>query len=185
MSYRIDKEPTYWGGLELREKLEQMEKKAKKMTKAEAFEWLKGKKIMCYAGIAYILDEPTMVEKFLLEIGCRYHFANHIGWRDWYWPLYGFIVNKTGEIYAAFENQRDFFAQDFSELISVDDILSIEIVEEKKKSEEEEALDKISCLGAQICDILRQMNGHYHVEITETSVNLFSEGMNLYYSDPF
>ena len=106
------------------------EKKTKKMTKAEAFEWLKGKKIMCYAGIANIFDEPTKVEKLLLEIGCRYHFANHIGWRDWYWPLYGFIVDSKGEIYVAFEDQMDFFKQNLNEPISVDDILSIEIVED-------------------------------------------------------
>lgn len=121
------------GQIETRKKLIDMEeKKTKKMTKAEAFEYFKGKKIMCYAGIANIFDEPTKVEKFLLEIGCRYHFANHIYWSDWYWPLYGFIVDKKGEIYVAFENQKDFFAQDFSESISADDILSIEIVEEKK-----------------------------------------------------
>lgn len=111
-------------------------KEKKKMTKAEAFEYLKGKKIMCYAGIANIFDEPTKVEKFLLDVGCKYHFANHISWCDWYWPLYGFIVDKKGEIYVAFENQKDFFEQDFSELISADDILSIEIVEEKKPSQE-------------------------------------------------
>lgn len=111
-------------------------KEKKKMTKAEAFEYLKGKKIMCYAGIANIFDEPTKVEKFLEDVGCRYHFANHISWRDWYWPLYGFIVDSKGEIYVAFEDQRDFFKQNFSEPISVDDILSIEIVEEKKPSQE-------------------------------------------------
>jgi hypothetical protein len=99
------------------------------MTKAEAFEYLKGKKVKCYAGIANIHDEPDKVEKFLKEIGCKYHFANHISWRDWYWPLYGFVIDGNGEIYAAFENQMDFFEQDCSELISADDILSIEIVE--------------------------------------------------------
>ena len=113
------------------------EKKTKKMTKAEAFEYLKGKKIMCYAGIANIFDEPTKVEKFLLEIGCRYQFANHIGWRDWYWPLYGFIVDSKGKIYVAFEDQMGFFKQNFNEPISVDDILSIEIEEECAKDDED------------------------------------------------
>jgi hypothetical protein len=140
---------------------------------------------MCYAGIANIFDEPTKVEKFLLEIGCKYQFANHIGWRDWYWPLYGFIVDSKGKIYVAFEDQMDFFKQNFNEPISVDEILSIEIVDEKKKSEEEEALDKISCLGAQIVDILLRMKGHHHVTITETTVALHGEGMSLFHSDPF
>jgi hypothetical protein len=112
--------------------IDMKEKKTKKMTKAEAFEYLKGKKIKCICAVAHEDAQANKVEKFLFEIGCRYHFANHIGWRDWYWPLYGFIVDKNGEIYVAFENHMDFFAQDLSEPISADDILSIEIVEEKK-----------------------------------------------------
>ena len=161
------------------------EKKTKKMTKAEAFEYLKGKKIMCYAGIANIFDEPTKVEKFLLEIGCKYHFANHIGWRDWYWPLYGFIVDKKGEIYVAFEDQMDFFKQNFNEPISVDDILSIEIVEEEMRSEDEDILDKIIELGKEIQCLLPKFSGHRHVVITEDDVILYDEGMCLFHSDPF
>ena len=107
----------------------------KKMTKAEAFEWLKGKKIKCICAVAHEDAQANKVERFLKDVGCKYHFANHISWCDWYWPLYGFIVDKKGEIYVAFENQKDFFEQDFSELISADDILSIEIVEEKEETE--------------------------------------------------
>lgn len=59
-----------------------------------------------------------------------------------------------------------------------------EIVDENK-SEEEKALDKISCLGAQIVDILLHMKGHHHVTITETDVILYDEGMSLFYSDLF
>ena len=158
------------------------EKKTKKMTKAEAFEYLKGKKIMCYAGIANIFDEPTKVEKLLLEIGCRYHFANHIGWRDWYWPLYGFIVDKKGEIYVAFEDQMDFFKQNFNEPISVDDILSIEIVEENRSEDE---LVEIVELGKKIQSLLPKLSGHRHVVITETDVILYDEGVCLFHSDPF
>lgn len=105
------------------------------MTKAEAFEWLKGKKIKCICAVAHEDAQANKVERFLKDVGCKYHFANHISWCDWYWPLYGFIVDKKGEIYVAFENQTDFFEQDFSELISADDILSIEIVEEKYELE--------------------------------------------------
>lgn len=112
------------------------EKKTKKMTKAEAFEYLKGKKIKCICAVAHEDAQANKVEKFLKDVGCKYHFANHISWCDWYWPLYGFIVDKKGEIYVAFENQKDFFEHDFSELISADDILSIEIVDEKKPSQE-------------------------------------------------
>ena len=112
------------------------EKKTKKMTKAEAFEWLKGKKIECYCAFPYEGAHANKVEKFLLEIGCTYHFANHFAWRDWYWPLYGFIVDSKGDIYVVFEDQRDFFTQNFNESISVEDILSIEIAEEDKSLDE-------------------------------------------------
>lgn len=112
-----------------------MEKKTKKMTKAEAFEWLKGKKIKCICAVAYEDAQANKVEKFLKDVGCKYHFVNHISWREWYWPLYGFIVDSKGEIYVAFEDQMDFFKQNFNEPISVDDILSIEIVEEKYELE--------------------------------------------------
>lgn len=109
------------------------EKKTKKMTKAEAFEWLKGKKIKYICAFASEDAQADKVEGFLKDVGCKYHFANHISWRDWYWPLYGFIVDSKGEIYVAYENQMDFFEQNLNEPISVDDILSIEIVEEKKE----------------------------------------------------
>ena len=170
------------GQVEARKKLKDMEeKKINPMTKAEAFEFLKGKKIMCYAGIANAFDEPTKVEKFLLEIGCRYHFANHIGWRDWYWPLYGFIVDSKGEIYLAFEDQRDFFKQNFNEPISADDILSIEIVEEKKGDERKgEILDEIAKLGEKISDLIEEYDGDIIIEIDQHEVLLRNSGDILY-----
>jgi hypothetical protein len=140
------------------------EKKTKKMTKAEAFEYLKGKKIMCYAGIANIFDEPTKVEKFLLEIGCKYQFANHIGWRDWYWPLYGFIVDSKGKIYVAFEDQMDFFKQNFNEPISVDEILSIEIVDEEK-----EPLDRCEEFASKVAKIQETLEDDEVCIITKTN----------------
>lgn len=158
------------------------EKKTRKMTKAEAFEYLKGKKIKCICAVAHEDAQANKVEKFLKDVGCKYHFANHISWCDWYWPLYGFIVDKKGEIYVAFENQKDFFEQDFSELISVDDILSIEIVEENRSEDE---LVEIVELGKQIRYWLSKLSGHRHVVITENDVILYDEGMSLFHSDPF
>ena len=159
------------------------EKKTKKMTKAEAFEWLKGKKIKCICAVAYEDAQANKVEKFLKDVGCKYHYANHISWRDWYWPLYGFIVDENGKIYAAFENQMDFFIQSPNEYIRVDDILSIEIVDEKNG--EEDALDLISTVGARLSGVLRRMEGHKHIVITEDDVIVYDEGMSLFHSDPF
>lgn len=130
------------------------EKKTKKMTKAEAFEWLKGKKIKYICAAASEDTQADKVEGFLKDVGCKYHFVNHISWRDWYWSLYGFIVDSKGEIYVAYENQMDFFEQNLNESISVDDILSIEIVEEEK-----EPLDKwddFACRVAKIQETLKE-----------------------------
>lgn len=158
------------------------EKKTKKMTKEEAFEWLKGKKIKCICAVAYEDAQANKVEKFLKDVGCKYHFVNHISWRDWYWPLYGFIVDKKGEIYVAFEDQMDFFKQNLNEPISVDDILSIEIVEENRSEDE---LVEIVELGKKIQCLLSKLSGHRHVVITEDDVILYDEGMCLFHSDPF
>lgn len=80
------------------------EKKTKKMTKAEAFEWLKGKKVLCKV---YDYDKMEAVQGFVKSLG--FH------WSDY--------------------SER--FEEHEYEEISVDDILSIEIVEEKN-----EPLDK-------------------------------------------
>ena len=150
--------------ISIKDKKYMEEKKTKKMTKAEAFEWLKCKKVKCYAGITNLNDEPDKVEKFLKDVGCRYHFANHISWRDWYWPLYGFIVDSKGEIYVAFEDQRDFFEQNFNEPISADDILSIEIVEEEK-----EPLDKWEEFASKVAKIQETLEDDEVCIITKTN----------------
>lgn len=127
------------------------EKKTKKMTKAEAFEWLKGKKIMCYAGIANIFDEADKVEKFLKEVGCNYYFANHINWREWYHHLYGFLIDSDGDMYVVFENQRDSFKKSPLAPIEVSDLLSIEIVEDYEVSEHKFS-EHVSSLQEQLGD---------------------------------
>ena len=161
----------------LRNKLEQIameEKKTKRMTKAEAFEWLKCKKIDAdmYSDMLqeklFSIGIVWRVSDTKYTLGVRYFFINengnlsHGGYDDNYWALHDY------------------------EEVNVEDILSLEIEEECAKDDDGEyAANKISLLGFQICEILRQMNGHYHVEITEDNVNLYAEGVNLYHSDPF
>lgn len=140
------------------------EKKTKKMTKAEAFEWLKGKKIKYICAAASEDTQADKVEGFLKDVGCKYHFANHISWRDWYWSLYGFIVDSKGEIYVAYENQMDFFEQNLNEPISVDDILSIEIVEEEK-----EPLDKWDDFAYRVAKIQETLKEDEVCIITKTN----------------
>lgn len=154
------------------------EKKTKKMTKAEAFEYLKGKKVKCYKVGEHYGEELL---KKLAKCGCTSNIFLPKGILS-VWAIFISDVCDLSILDTAHADQYGNY--DLCE-ISADDILSIEIVDEKKKSEEEEALDKISCLGAQIVDILLRMKGHHHVTITETTVALHDEGMSLFHSDPF
>lgn len=155
------------------------EKKTKKMTKAEAFEYLKGKKVKCYERSNALYCD--LVKKITTECGCIY--------KGFMSPpdvsVFAIHIDDAGYIRHLCTVDADKYNELKREEITTDNILSIEIVDEKKKSEEEEALDKISCLGAQIVDILLCMKGHHHVTITETTVALHDEGMSLFHSDPF
>ena len=146
------------------------EKKTKKMTKAEAFEWLKHKKV------AVVGDGYTLQNK-LFEIGYK--------WCDGTIkaiPMVDFLLIDD-ETFQFTESLSHFRNCGYTE-ISAYDILSIEIVDEKKCSEED-ALDLISTVGARLSEVLRRMEGHKHVVITEDDVILYDEGMSLFHSDPF
>lgn len=147
------------------------EKKTKKMTKAEAFEWLKCRKIdacgylsevqekLFSLGITWITGDTVVVRHGIYLFINEYGALTHGGCDEVYW-------------------KRHCYKE-----IKVEDILSIEIVEEK--SEEEDALDLISTVGARLSEVLRRMKGHKHIVITEDDVILYDEGMSLFHSDPF
>ena len=158
---------------EILEKLEQMEKKKNKMTKAEAFEWLKCKKVDTIG-----LGEAVMKKLF----DCGVKWAN--GKCEYYDFSDYLLIEHNGDLYHCGHCGEAYWRAHHFEEIYAQDILSMEIIDENK-SEEEKALDKISCLGAQIVDILLRMKGHHHVTITETTVALHDEGMCLFHSDPF
>ncbi len=149
------------------------EKKTKKMTKAEAFEWLKGKKVNTKG-------RGKEVQTKLFECG--------VGWANNHFVYYDFgdylLIQTDGCLYhCGYEGDSYWRAHHFEE-ISADDILSIEIIDEKKCSEED-ALDLISTVGARLSGVLRRMEGHKHIVITEDDVILYDEGMSLFHSDPF
>lgn len=165
-----------------------MEKKTKTMTKAEAFEYLKGKKVRCYN--IFDTDLSDKIFNKLKECGCYWRvdtnpkalirYIDNSPYKAW-----ALFVDDDGEISQLPISCAHFYKELGGVDIPFEDILSIEIIEEKKKSKKAEALDKISCLGAQIGDILLHMKGHHHVTITETDVILYDEDMSLFHSDPF
>ena len=155
------------------------EKKTKKMTKAEAFEWLKNKKIRCIDGSG---NHFLIIMSILENIGFRWSGTNR--YEDY--QVFCLFTSHNGRVtYLDIANAHEFNGEPEEEVL-MEDIISLEIEEEcAKDGDGEYAANKISLLGSQICEILRQMNGHYHVEITEDNVNLYAEGVNLYHSDPF
>ena len=115
------------GQVEARKKLKDMkEEKTKKMTKAEAFEYLEGTKVKCYERSNALYCE--LVEKITTECGCVYNgfmsppdvsvFAIHIDAAGYIRHLCTVDADKYNELKC--------------EELSADDILSIEIIEDKK-----------------------------------------------------
>lgn len=114
----------YEGQVKARKKLKDMEEnKTKKMTKAEAFEYLKGKKVAC-------VSRSRDVQRKLFEVGIRWNN----GYADFLPNVSFLFINTKGMTQC--ESRKWFDTHEYEE-ISADDILSIEIVEEEK-----EPLDK-------------------------------------------
>ena len=149
------------------------EKKTKKMTKAEAFEWLKHKKV-------YVGGNSAVIQEKLFEAGFEWA-ENKRNISNLEQPF--LILSEGGGIF--YSNNMCHYLERSHEEISADDILSIEVVEEADGLKYGSSWDEITRLGAQISKILDDMPGHCRVEITECTVNLYDEGVNLYHSDPF
>lgn len=112
-----------------------MEKKTKKMTKAEAFEYLKGKRVLCGA-------YSTEIQDFAKSVGFYWSSC-----KDEYWLVLALFFGKDGRLTYTL-SPKEFESRDDYEEMSADDILSIEIVEE------ENGLDK-DCAMSHAMEIMR------------------------------
>lgn len=97
------------------------EKKTKKMTKAEAFEYLKGKKVLCYS------SKMEAVQCFVKSLG--FHWSDY---SEEPMLVSALFLGKDGRL--TYSVSLKWFKEHESQEISVDDILSIEIVEEEDTS---------------------------------------------------
>lgn len=151
-------------------KSDDMEKKTKKMTKVEAFEYLKGKRVVC--------DNFNCVAiqcKFF-EVGIKWRGGSTEATEDRGSFLF---VDLNG--YLTHCNSRVWFDRHEYEEISADDILSIEIVDEKKGDERKgEILDEIAKLGENISDLIEEYEGDIVIEINQYEVLLRNSGDILY-----
>ena len=147
-----------------------MEKK--KMTKAEAFEWLKCKKVHVSCRET---SEKVQLKLFACGVQWKNGGTNFCDYGNYY------VINSHG-LLGHCDGMGPYWECLINEEISADDILSIEIVEENRSEDE---LVEIVELGKMIMCLLPKLSGHRHVVITETDVLLYDEGMCLFHSDPF
>ena len=148
-----------------------MEKKKNKMTKAEAFEWLKCKKVN-----TIVLGKE--VQKKLFDCGVK--------WANGKCEYYDFsdylLIEHNGDLYHCGNCGEAYWRMHHFEEIYAQDILSLEI-EEENRSENE--VSDIVELGKKIQSLLSKISGHRHVVITEYDIILREEGMCLFHSDLF
>jgi hypothetical protein len=170
--YELNKQMCDIGKAILTKKKNDMEeKKTKKMTKAEAFEWLKGKKVNAK-------DKDRVVQMKMFDCGIKWRCG-----KSEYFNFGSLLFIDNEGFLSHCGNDKEYWKRHAYKEISADDIISIEIV--KDKNGEEAALDLISTVGARLSKVLRDMEGHKHVVITEDDVILYEEGMCLFHSEPF
>ena len=144
------------------------EKKTKKMTKAEAFEYLNGKRVACDG-----LNNED-VQRKLFEVGIRWRG----GKADVTAAAPFLYINTDGITHGG---SFEWFNLHEYEEISADDILSIEIVEEKNGDKRKgEILEEIAKLGEKISDLIEEYGGDVIVEIDLFDVILRNSGDILY-----
>ena len=110
------------------------EKKTKRMTKVEAFEYLKAKKVS--------VSDAEMNDRVQSKL-----FACGVQWKNGgtnvcYYSDY-LVINPKGFLGHCDGMGEDYWNRLFHEEISVDDILSIEIVEEKSEEEEDTSMPTV------------------------------------------
>lgn len=135
-----------------------MEKKTKKMTKAEAFEYLKGKRVACDS------NNEELVQRKLFEVGIRWR-----GGKADVTSVAPFLfINPNGITHCG---SREWFDLHEYEEISADDILSIEIVEGEdniaEKNAFQQARDIMKWLREEQSPHTLMIIDGYHVELLD------------------
>lgn len=123
---------------EIIEKIEQMEKRKNKMTKAEAFEWLRGTKV-----VLRTIDDQLDLQKRLFDIGYKWRLSGTQLLRLYdvscvfFLGIDGFIQHEEYED----ESNKLFCDTHVYKPIELCDILSIEIVEGPPKFSYEKVVE--------------------------------------------
>ena len=175
MSYCINDGITYWGGKslsyplphtlskaidEMRKQLEEdltknennmEEKKKNKMTKAEAFEWLKGKKV-------YVNGHSAHIQATLFEAGFKWGFSG-TDISNIEKPFLYFAENG----HITYGDDMQFYVKSSEEEVSAEDIFSLEIEDECAKDDED------PYFGGRIKDLQEMLEDDEVLIITKTN----------------
>ena len=148
-------------------KLQDMEeKKTKKMTKAEAFEYLKGKKVLCK-----YYDKMEAVQGFVKSLG--FHWSDYSEE-----PMLASILFLGEDERLTFSVSLKRFEEHEYEEISADDILSIEIVD--KKNELELNYDKVIELAKPLMHYLSETGHTEVISVCKEGISAIPMGTFLY-----
>ena len=142
------------------------EKKTKKMTKAEAFEYLKGKKVLCKD-----YDKMEAVQDFARSLGFWWGDAS-----EEMALTHAIFLSKEGRL--SFTLSLQYFREHEYEVISADDILSIEIVEEKYELEFN--YDKAVELAKPLMHYLSETGHTEVISVCQEGISAIPMGVFLY-----
>ena len=129
------------GQIEARKKLIDMEKK--KMTKAEAFEYLKGKKVSV---ANREINDKVQSKLFACGVEWKHHGTDVCYYGDY------LVISPRGFLCHCDGMGEDYWNRLFYEKISADDILSIEIVDEDNKDKPKRFSDYVAIIQSQLVD---------------------------------
>lgn len=141
------------------------EKKTKKMTKAEAFEYLKGKKVLCYS------SKMEAVQGFVKSLG--FHWFDYSEE-----PMLVSILFLGEDGRLAYSVSLKWFEEHEYEEISADDILSIEIVDEKYELEFN--YDKVVELAKPLMHYLSETGHTEVILVCQEGISAIPMGVFLY-----
>lgn len=114
------------------------EKKTKKMTKAEAFEYLKGKKVKCYLGHNYV---GKLLLTKIIECGFKSEITVPEGNEPFSWAFFMLRSGETMMLDLAFADT--YRTYEYGE-INAEELLSIEIVEDEPLDKWEDFANKVA-----------------------------------------
>ena len=139
--------------------LKENDMKKKKMTKAEAFEWLKCKKVSV---ANREINDKVQLKLFACGVEWKHHGTDVCHYGDY------LVINPDGFLCHCDGLGSDYWRRLFHEEISADDILSIEIVEEEE--DELNSYAKIAKLAQPLMDYLREIRSSERICISQENV---------------